>query len=150
MDCLMPYVIEDRGFGECWMAVHFRTGEPLTRFPRKRFLLAVPRPEPGYLFQHICEVADVPNRCVNPDHVFYGTRSSNFRHSLELHGGRMFDCSEETRIKASKTLRGRRKSTEHKEKIRAALKGMTHATKKCHCGRDITVSNFAKHQRACV
>lgn len=40
--------------------------------------------QPGELFQHLCEIAREANRCIRPEHVVIGTKSTNAAHMHEL------------------------------------------------------------------
>lgn len=39
---------------------------------------------PGKCFTHLCEIAREPNRCIRPEHVVIGTKSTNATHMHEL------------------------------------------------------------------
>lgn len=73
--------VVDRGFlSQCWQLEHIALGSGMTNRYARRIVLerdGVVCSRVGLLAIHLCEVADVENRCVRPDHIVVGTRSEN-------------------------------------------------------------------------
>lgn len=149
---------EDRGYGTvCWIwpwpegSLSETVGVNIRKKAKRLFKEFVGEKRPGQLWMHLCERYGEPNLCVRPDHVVFGTKSTNqaHYHALRRAAGvppatekrRGFKNTEETKALMSRSARAKRESE------RAAGPYVCEA-----CGREFGIpSTRTRHQRVgCV